>query len=178
MRFIRFTRRHPIALLAVIAVAFVAWVWWDALPREVDPTLAEAPWPAPPRRTLPRPVAVADTVAEFSLPPETGPMLAKLKPGMSRAEVEKLVGAPAAHNVSPATVHDGRVTYHTAYEADFGPAPTVRPIHSGPRLPTPAGPAAPAVAREQAGRMRVTLEFDATKPGHPLVEVHYPDPLF
>ena len=176
MRLIRFTRRHPIALLTVIAVAFVTWIWWDALPkREADQT-DEARAPAPTRRPLPRPEAL-ETV-DLSLSPDAGPRLAKLKPGMPRAEVEKLVGPPAAHNVSPATVVDGRVTYHTAYEADFGPAPTVRPIHPGPRLPTPAGPAAPAVAREPAGRMLVTLEFDATKPGHPLVEVHYADPLF
>jgi hypothetical protein len=27
-------------------------------------------------------------------------------------------------------------------------------------------------------RTVVTLEFDATKPGHPLLGIHYPDPLF
>jgi hypothetical protein len=173
MQLLRFLRRHPIALLAVITVAFVTWIWWDALPKQVDPTAADGP-PTGAARRLPRP-ALIDVADDLSLPSDAGPMLAKLKPGMPRAEVEKLVGPPA-HNVSPATIVDGRVTYHTAYEADFGPAPTVRPIHPGPRLPTPAAPQ--AAAREPAGRMLVTLEFDATKPGHPLVEVHYADPLF
>jgi len=174
MQLLRFLRRHPIALLAVGAVAFVTWIWWDALPKQADPRLADEQPTGPVRRMLPRPATI-DAVDDQSPPVDAGPMLAKLKPGMPRAEVEKLVGPPA-HNVSPATIVDGRVTYLTSYEADFGPAPTVRPIHPGPRLPTPAAPQ--VAAREPAGRMLVTLEFDATKPGHPLVEVHYADPLF
>ena len=81
------------------------------------------------------------------------------------------MGVPAAQDILPATVADGRVTYHTAYEADFAPVPTVRPI----KFPLPRPPAA---TRDPVGRTVVTLEYDASKPGHPLLGVHYPDPLF
>jgi hypothetical protein len=175
MRFLRLIRRHPLALLGAIAVAFVVWLWRDALPtRQADLTEAETHVPRSPRRVLPPP-AEHGVVSDLLPPSDAAPKLAKLKPGMSRAEVEQLVGPPAAHHVSPATVADGRVTYHTAYEADFGPPPTVRPIQTHARLPdrrpVPREP-------ELAGRTLVTLEFDATKPGHPLVGIHYPDPLF
>ncbi|MBP3958635.1 hypothetical protein J8F10_25590 [Gemmata sp. G18] len=85
---------------------------------------------------------------------------------MTRTEVEGLVGAPVPSDIHPATITGGKVTYHTAYEADLEPPATVRPIrHTKVIGPAPA-------------RTLVTLEFDATQPGHPLVEVHYPDPLF
>jgi hypothetical protein len=171
MRLFRFARRHPLALLGAIAIAFVTWIWWDALPnRPGAPPEAETHVPNPGLRMLPQPTDLL-VVSDLPLPADTAPKLAKLKPGMSRAEVERLVGPPAAHDVSPATIADGRVTYHTAYDADFGPPRTVRPIHPNPRPPF-------AREAEPAGRMRVTLEFDATKPGHPLVGIHYPDPLF
>lgn len=162
MRLLEPVRRYPVALLAVIALAFVSWVWWDALPEADGP-----PSPAPNGmvRVLPQPNAVAISVE----PPPFAAALPKLKPGMSRAEVELLVGAP--ENIHPATVTGDRVTYHTAYEADFGAPATVRPIRPVPKAPAdPKGPA--------AGRAIVTLEFDATRPGHPLLNVHYPDPLF
>ncbi|MBN9119619.1 MAG: hypothetical protein J0I06_10770 [Planctomycetes bacterium] len=175
MRFVRFVRRHPLVLLGGIAVAFVGWVWWDAIPAP--------PWGVPEANpvshgeTLEREPAIRrlrvlppDVRTAEGLRAEATTGLAKLKPGMPRAEVEKLVGPPAAEHVYPATVADGRVTYQAAYEADLGPPPTVRPIRTQ-RLPVPREP-------DSHGRMLVTLEFDATKPGHPLVGIHYPDPLF
>lgn len=167
MRFLRAIRQHPLALLAVASVAFVGWVWWDALPSG-DPIAQSTTEAVGPMRTrdLPLPPEFPDEEPD----PTRG--IPKLKPGMMRAEVEKLVGGPVDNRVSPATVTDGRVTYHAAYEADFGPAATVRPI-ARTRVKAPVEPTAPPV-----DRTLVTLEFDASKPGHPLVGVHYPDPLF
>jgi hypothetical protein len=168
MRFLRFARRHPLALLGVIAIAFIGWIWRDAfLGRGPQETKEMADAHGPIRRFLP--LAPDETVD--AVPHTPGKGLAGLKPGMPRAEVEKLLGAPAAEHVYPATIADGRVTYHAAYEADLGPPPTIRPIRAPHRH---------AVVREPdvAGRTLVTLEFDATKPGHPLLGVHFPDPLF
>src|SRR5207249_3668547 len=60
MRLLRFLRRHPLTLLGAIAVAFIGWIWWDAIPAR-DP----APEPVVPGvfdtngrvmiRQLPRP---------------------------------------------------------------------------------------------------------------------------
>ena len=171
MRLLRFTRRHPLALLGVIAIAFIGWIWWDAIPargpapQDANEMVGVAPH-GPLRRVLPL-VAPGDRV---DVPHDPSKGLAKLKPGMTRAEVEKLVGAPAEH-VYPATISDGRVTYHAAYEADLGPPSTIRPIRAPQRH---------TIGREPdvAGRMLVTIEYDATKPGHPLLGVHFPDPLF
>jgi hypothetical protein len=171
MRFLRFAGRHPLALLGVSAVAFICWIWWDAFAtRQPEPNFAEAP----------APVDANELRRRLQLQPPDGPVelpaqdptkgLGKVKPGMTRAEVEKLVGAPATADVSPATVTDGRVTYHALYEADLGPLPTVRPVFA-PHRP-------PVVREPDPTRTLVTLEFDATKPGHPLLEIHYPDPLF
>lgn len=158
MRLLELVRRYPLALLAGVALAFVSWVWWDALPE------AESPQPVPTGmvRVLPHPLAVAE-VPGLDLDDNFTKGLPKLKPGMTRAEVEKLVGAPG--DILPATVTGDRVTYYTAYEADFGAPRTVRPIRP---LPKPSA---------ERGAV-VSLEFDATRPGHPLLNVHYPDPLF
>ena len=154
MRFLEAVRQYPVAVLAVVALAFVSWVWWDALP-----DAAERPPANGMTRTLPQPTVMAISAEA----PPFVTALPKLKPGMLRAEVEQLVGAPS--DTHPVTVTGDRATYHTAYDADFGAPHTVRPI-----LPRrkPSG---------DRGAV-VSLEFDATRPGHPLVNVHYSDPLF
>jgi hypothetical protein len=75
--------------------------------------------------------------------------------------VEDVVGLPNSAQVQPVGDSSGRTTYHTAY-----------PISSeggggAPRPPVGLGPLC-----------FVAFEFDATLPGHPLVNVLYPDPLF
>lgn len=155
MRLLEPVRQYPVALLAVVALAFVSWVWWDALPAAAP----QVPHMPPEMSRFDVSIAPSESAAFATVLP-------KLKPGMTRAEVEHLAGAP--ENIHPATVTGDRVTYHTAYEADFGAPPTVRPIRPMPK--PPADPSAP--------RAIVTLEFDATRPGHPLLNVHYPDPLF
>jgi hypothetical protein len=91
----------------------------------------------------------------------------KLRPGMPRAEVEGILGPPQPEHVQPVFVGEGRLTYRTAYELlDPDPPATIRPI---PSRRTPADP-------KPAATPLVTLEFDATRAGHPLVEVRYLDP--
>ena len=102
--------------------------------------------------------------------PVTVGMLPKLKPGMTRIEVEQLLGPPAADQLQPVTQTNGSPTYCTAYELIDSEIPmTIRPIQpKTARIPD----------RSAETKTHVTLEYDASKPGHPLIEVHYPDPLF
>ncbi|HEY1188893.1 MAG TPA: hypothetical protein VGE74_14660 [Gemmata sp.] len=173
MRPLSFLRRNPLLVLGAFVVTFAVWVLSDLTDRSRVPS-AQAPGNGLPNgnvklvRPLPVPAGEVVAVEPARLTPQgTAQALPKLKPGMTRAEVEELVGAPAVGSISPATVQDGRVTYHTQYEADLGPLPTVRPVGRVRHTLQPSPP-----------RALVTLEFDATKPGHPLVGVHYPDPLF
>jgi len=85
-------------------------------------------------------------------------------------QVESLVGIPPPAHVLPAIVADGKVTYHIAYNVDLSPVP-VQPIRTG--LPRPT-----ELDSHSSDRTLVMLEFDATKHGHPLLGIYYPDPLF
>src|SRR5262245_22541514 len=102
MRVIRFLHRHPLLLLGAIAVAFVGWIWWDAIPaRQPDSVVGEArglhdangplrgrDLPQPPEFLVGADFLTAPTT-DADVPTAPKP-LAKLKPGMPRAEVEKL----------------------------------------------------------------------------------------
>ncbi|QJW96054.1 hypothetical protein [Frigoriglobus tundricola] len=172
MWLIRSILQHPIAVLACFAVAFVVWLWRDSVsigasgrdetvaqgtavnnPNEVPLLVPPPPPPFPGKKWKNTQSSSAD-------------LLARLKPGMTRAEVDGLVGIPAPEDISPVTVADGKVTYQTAYDADLGAPSTIRPLQ-----PTKNGAA-------QRSRTLVTLEFDATKPGHPLLSVTFPKPLY
>ncbi len=179
MRPLRFLRQRPVALFGIAVCAFVVWIAREAVddgdPRLLQPTdprpgltAADATnEPVPLKRFLPAPPPPPGKAK--STPQATAQVLPKLKPGMTRTEVEEIVGAPDPGDIRPATVAGGRVTYHTAYETDLGPLPTVRPM-------TPPTPSRVPAAREPARRL-VTLEFDATQPGHPLLQIHYPEPV-
>ncbi len=177
MQMLRYLRRHPLLVLGAIAVAFVGWLWRDAVTESLrgplEPEVAHFEIVGVPPDHQ-RPTLTLDTDERPQPNPnEKAQSLFRLKPGMTRAEVEGLVGAPTADHIHPVTVLDGQVTYSTSYEADLGPAPTVRPIRPHHRLPIPA-----AQPRQATGPTVVTLQFDATKPGHPLMGIFYPDPLF
>lgn len=87
-----------------------------------------------------------------------GRSLADLRPGMPRTEVEQLLGGPTP-KIQPAVVHNARVTYCVTYPVTLVP---------------PAGPGQ-ATGSPTAF---VTLEFDATKPGHPLIGTRGPETTF
>src|SRR5215212_6887572 len=106
MRSLRFIRRHPLALLGVFALAFAVWLWRESLsvdqsnsPELRDTQLIAIQAPPPPSGGLP------PGVAEKAKPgaPGTAEALTKIKPGMTRAEVEELVGAPTPDNIRPVT---------------------------------------------------------------------------
>jgi hypothetical protein len=149
----RIPRDYPVVVLCVVTLAFLVWLWRDAVAAPL-PTLGAAE-PAPVLAVLTEPMHVAPPPVIRPAPREVAQVLSQLKTGMTRAEVEVLVGVPEANDIQPATVSGGRVTYRTCYEAELEPAP-----------------AAPK------GRTLVTLEFDASKPGHPLLGIHYPNPRF
>jgi hypothetical protein len=176
MQLLRFLRQHPLAVLGALALAFVVWLWRDALEALRGPDDPRAPSVVhrPMVRHLPPPTADDGPASPRPDPRGTAQGLSRLKPGMTRAEVEGLVGTPAPDHVYPATVADGVVTYSTSYEADLGPVPTVRPIRPHSR----ALPVSSPVGPKPSGPTVVTLQFDATKPGHPLLGIFYPDPLF
>jgi hypothetical protein len=154
MQVFRVLENHPAAVLAAAAVGFAAWV-------AANPPQSRA-------RPVPQVevVSVPDKAALMPPPPANGsctPLtLAMLRPGMPRVEVEGLLGAPPADLVMP--FDPGSATYLTGYPALFGPIPVA--VFERRVLPSPTPDT------------RVAVEFDATRPGHPLVRVHYPDPLF
>jgi hypothetical protein len=163
MRILDILRKNPVAALLI----FVAGVggWLAAGLRNPTPPELGPRHPLPPivdyAAALDLPVAERHVMSMSNLP--------RLKLGMTRVEVEGVIGPPAADSLHPITVTDGRATYQTAY--DLGEPdlpPTVRPIKARPRvLPRPLSPQA-----------LVALVYDASKPGHPLLEIRYLDPLF
>ena len=180
MRVLRWIRSYPEAVLAVAVAALAVWVVadWSSpgnSPRAGGPArvlpdrdggVASATLFEPPPA---RPMAAADGPGHEQPAPVPVSVLPKLKAGMTRSQVEELLGLPAPDQVQPVTLGDGRLTYRTAYElAELDLPPTVRPIQPRPRVPAPPRDPSSVVA----------LEFDASRPGHPLVQVLYPDPLF
>lgn len=160
MRFHCAVRNHPVVLLGVIAVGFGTWVASDATaprnpgplpeafaPREPLVMRAVAPPPVPPGTDVPA-VAASTRVVTASMVP-------RLHPGMSRVEVEGLIGPPEAGMIHPVRNVNGRLTYRATYPAELaGPVPAGAPV----------------------SRSLIGLEFDASAPGHPLVQVHLTAP--
>lgn len=140
---------HPGTVLGAFALAFAGWLGWDLCGRQPQPAVAPEDSGVADlgRRPLPRPLPTTEA-AKAHTPPTTE-ALAQLKPGMTRAEVEGVVGTPAAHDIHPAIVEGMRVTYQIAYEVEQNP---------------PLGDM-------QTRKQQIKLEYDATQPGHPLVGV-------
>lgn len=125
----RSIQNHPVALLAVGAVAFGAWLWCDATPSAAAPVGAVDAGPLPQQvHTMPVP------------PHDPRPMLAHLPPGAPRALVEHQLGVfPMPHGVSAINLEDGSATYTVTYPLPSGPLvlefDAARPGHPfvGPR---------------------------------------------
>jgi hypothetical protein len=176
MRALQQIRDNPLIVLAVAVTGLLAWIAVDLTresglknnPVATEQAVMALPQfpPGPPPDSSSQvftdvPVSAQATVSAAVLP--------KLKRGMTRVEVEGLIGLPAPDRIHPVTIGEGRLTYRTAYDLAEPDVPmTIRPIQSRPRIP----------ARPTDTPSAVALEFDASQPGHPLVEVHYSDPLF
>lgn len=158
--------RHPVGVLGVFVSAFVVWVLCDAVATPSPPALGaelsvvkplpvqtEPALPPPPEKFKPSPREMAQLVT-------------KLKPGMTRAEVEGLVGEAAPGDIQPAIIGGSQTTYTMSYEAALTSEPDA--VDS------------PTVTHESQPKTRtlVKLEFDATKPGHLLVGIRFEEPRF
>jgi hypothetical protein len=175
MRPLSFVKDNPVTVLGVALLALTTWVAVDLAnalaPRkqaaESRASANELPLPAQPSA-----VAVADGVEPASFParpPVSTVVLPNVKPGMTRYEVEGFLGTPTPDQIQPVTRANGRVTYSTAYELDdIGPPMTIRPIQPRPRSQPQARP----------DRLMIAFVFDANQPGHPLIDILFPDPLF
>ena len=163
MRVLDTISRNPVAGLAVVIAGIGGWIAAEFLnPAPPCPVASSGPVPvrATMTRILPPPPTTDQTVSLAVLP--------KLRLGMTRVEVETLIGTPPAEAVQPVTLTDGRFRYRAAYDlGEPDPPATIRPIRRFHVPPPPPEPQA-----------RVALEFDASQPGHPLVEIVYLDPLF
>src|SRR5262245_30781829 len=122
MRVLDPIRKNPVAALCVVVAGVGGWIAAGLL----GPAGAEAPRAfTPPPGGPPQAIAVADATlgpGEF-LPERLGVtrpvpvgLIPKLKPGMTRVEVELVLGPPHSDLLPPVFVSDmGRVTYRTSY---------------------------------------------------------------
>jgi hypothetical protein len=158
-------RNHPLHLALALVLAFGAWVAYDVsagLRRSNQARLDPPPVDAPSVVELQPPpffdntngVAQARDGARPGV--VTADLIPKLQLGMARVAVEELIGQPPAGLVHPVTMVDGKFIYRASYLAN---------LDSGPPMSAPAP------------RSIIALEFDAGRPGHPLLKVHVPDPM-
>ncbi|MBX9623423.1 MAG: outer membrane protein assembly factor BamE [Gemmataceae bacterium] len=148
MRATSLLRNHPVALFGLAVAGLVAWVAADApdpppwaLPADAPGSVPPGPWAltgARPADLTPRPTPDPGAVDPS--------LFDRLLPGMTRREVEILLGVPSADRV--AAISPDRLTYRTTY----------------PVFPPPTDGPYPLVA----------LEYDASRTGHPLLKVHRP----
>jgi hypothetical protein len=157
---------YPIIVLTAMSAVLFGWIFLESQTPSKSRLNTGDPIPNSKVRKLelhpsepPRlPVQVRPVAAEI---------LSKVKPGMTRVEVERLIGLPSPDQIQAVTETNGRLTYRTAYELEEVNLPmTIRPIQ-------PKSARAPKNMTES--KSHLTLEYDATRPGHPLIEVHYPD---
>ena len=151
MRAITCLKDHPVLLLGVAVVGLVAWVAADTprapapLPDETPAAIPAGPWALSGPAADP-PGGSTSGRHEAGLGAVSALLVNRLFPGMTRREVEDLLGPPPAERVG--AVGRDRLSYRTTY--------AVRPVGSVD---------APLLA----------LEFDASRPGHPLLKVHRPE---
>lgn len=171
----RFLRDNPLLLLGVVIIGFGTWVIGEQLASRDEPQPQGQLMSPPLVRAVDLPtISTGLETTTASEPPRvpgvvTSDLVPQLRPGMSRSEVEAIIGPPPADLVTPVAESNGRMTYHAAYLANLDARPPLRTDMTNRRAIPPQPPIAKSV---------ITLEFDATRPGHPLVRVHYADPLF
>ena len=169
MRVLQCIRSNPIVVLTVMFAGLVGWIALDyLLVPTTDRDLAAPIAKSKHRKFLPSPLEQPKfPIATHTVSVE---ILPKVKPGMTRVEVEQLLGPPNPDQIHAVTESNGRLTYTTAYELEEMRVPmTIRPIRQkSARDPN----------KLDEPKTHVTLEYDASKPGHPLIELLYTDPLF
>lgn len=168
MNVLPFIRNHPMVLGGVLAAGFATWLVVDAFPSqpaEVEPFSGELVTVHSPNVADPSTGDPAGLAQRNGNPVRPGVVtadqIARLHPGMSRVEVEELIGLPPAGLVQAVASADGRMTYRASYLANLDS------LHE-----TQMGSGNSAVPRSI-----IAIEFDASRPGHPLVKVHIPDPM-
>lgn len=162
MNLVNTVRNHPLRLAVGLALAFASWVAYDASNgvRVPQNTPVGPPLDVPHVAELKPPMMqdasqVASTRAPFHPGVVTADQLPRLQLGMARAAVEELIGRPSAGLVHPVAVVEGKFVYRASYLAN---------LDSG------ADPTAPP-------RSMIGLDYDAGRPGHPLLRIHIPDPM-
>ncbi len=169
-------QKNPVWVLCFAVLLLIGWVAVDLAKtgtRRPSARVSSASKELPvPERSVE--AAIVGEDMPVPLPPASSVVLStvlpQLKPGMKRVEVERVLGLPTPEQIHPVTLNNGRMTYSTSYQFDdLGPPMTIRPIQSRPRsLPQPSPPA----------RSLIAFVFDATAPGHPLIDIQFSDPLF
>ncbi|HEY3789114.1 MAG TPA: hypothetical protein VGL71_09675 [Urbifossiella sp.] len=169
MKPLRFLRDYPMAIAVVLVLGFAAWLAYDACkpPNYSPPPLAIGPNTTQVHSPRPLPENPALKLARSPDPSRPGlvtaDLITRLHPGMARVEVEELIGTPPAELVHPVANVNGRFTYRASYLANLEKSHT-----------TP-GPG--AISAAPPPRSMIGVEYDASRPGHPLVKVHIPDPM-
>jgi hypothetical protein len=159
-------RNYPIVVLTVMAAALFTWIFVESgSPTKTNPDTVK-PVPDSKLRKLELHPQQPPRL-QFEVRPATVELLSKVKPGMPRVEVERLIGPPNPEQIQAVTETNGRLTYRTAYELEEAKLPmTIRPTQQkSTRTPK----------NTIESKSQLTFEYDATKPGHPLIEVHFPD---
>ena len=177
MRPLKTIQENPITVLSVAVLALIGWVAVDLAKTGPKKQTAELSAPGDEVEFQERFAESAIVIEEdtpVSLMPEnavvSSTVLPRVKAGMKRVEVERFLGPPTPDQIHPVAINNGHMTYSTAYELDdIGPPMTIRPINSRMRK-FPQPPRQP--------RSLIAFVFDATVPGHPLVDILYADPLF
>lgn len=165
MKALQFIRNHPIILGSVLAAAFATWIAFDSSSEPQTFTPLPTGLPQQSSVTGPRilpedPTGIAQRTRDPLRPGVvTAELIMRLHPGMPRVDVEELIGLPPAGLVQPVASIDGKLTYRASYLANLD---SMRESQPG-AAPVP--------------RSIIAIEFDASRPGHPLVKVHIPDPM-
>lgn len=154
-------RNHPLILGGVLVAGFATWLAIDSLPSQPGPV-----------KPFTGQLTTVGTISTQGLPDDPGLMahrpgvvttaqIARLHPGMPRVDVEELIGLPPAGLVQPVAAAEGKLTYRASYLANLDSMQESQPGSGNPVIP----------------RSIIAIEFDASRPGHPLVKVHLPDPM-
>jgi hypothetical protein len=163
MALVQWIRNHPLALAGVLVAAFGVWLAADATREETPQPPFQPPEVFTTSRALPADPTKTQRTRDLLRPGVvTADLIPRLHPGMARVEVEELIGPPPAGLVQPVANVDGKLIYRASYFANLDAKPDA-PSGSATPAPTP--------------RSVIAIEFDASRPGHPLLKVHLPDPM-